>query len=201
MGANLKRVDRRCTDRPIGVVLSPEPCSVEWSSMENHDWHACFDLHAARLLLYARQWLSDRASAEDAVQGAFVKVWRGLRSGGSPDLPLLYAAVRSEALDLLKGHARRRARETRVVLEATNGDGWWEDDPLVSAERAVAVRGALEHLPIEQREAVVLRVWSGLSFPEIARTLGENENTVAARCRRGLAALEKLLPEGCREST
>ena len=112
-------------------------------------------------------------------------------------MPLLYAAVRSEALDLLKSHARRRAREDRVT--AGSGHGWWEDDPLVSQERAAAVQGALEQLPIEQREAIVLRVWSGLSFPEIARTLVENENTVAARFRRGLAALEKLLPEGCRE--
>jgi len=168
--------------------------------MENPDWHACFDRHAARLLLYARQWLPDRASAEDAVQGGFVKVWRGCRSGGSVDLPLLYAAVRSEALDLLKGHARRRARETKVAIDGAHEDGWWEDDPLVSAERVAAVRAALEQLPIEQREAIVLRVWSGMSFPEIARILGENENTVAARCRRGLSALQKLLPEGCRES-
>jgi RNA polymerase sigma-70 factor (ECF subfamily) len=98
---------------------------------------------------------------------------------------------------LLKSRARRRAREDRVA-DGSDRD-WWEDDPLVSQERAAAVQGALEQLPIEQREAIVLRVWSGLSFPEIARTLGENENTVTARCRRGLAALEKLLPEGCRE--
>jgi len=165
--------------------------------MDDPAWHAWYDLHAARLLLYARQWLADRASAEDAVQGGFVKVWRGYRAGETPDVPLLYAAVRSEALDLLKSQARRRAREDRVT--AGSGDGWWEDDPLVSQERAAAVQRALEQLPIEQREAIVLRVWSGLSFPEVARTLGENENTVAARCRRGLAALEKLLPEGCRE--
>ncbi len=161
------------------------------------DWESLYDSHADRLLLYARQWFADRASAEDAVQGGFVKVWRGCRPGETPDVPLLYAAVRSEALDLLKSHARRRAREDRVA--DGSGNDWWEDDPLVSQERAAAVQGALEHLPIQQREAVVLRVWSGLSFPEIARALGENENTVAARCRRGLAALEKLLPEGCRE--
>ena len=166
-------------------------------SMDDPAWHAGYDSHAARLLLYARQWLADRASAEDAVQGGFVKVWRGCRPGETPDVPLLYAAERSEALDLLKSHSRRRAREDRVVA-GSNRD-WWEDDPLVSQERAAAVQTALEALPIEQREAIVLRVWSGLSFPEIARTLGENENTVAARCRRGLAALENLLPEECRE--
>ena len=166
-------------------------------SMDDPAWHAWYESHAARLLLYARQWLADRASAEDAVQGGFVKVWRGCRPGEMPDVPLLYAAVRSESLDLLKSHSRRRVREDRVA--DGNDRDWWEDDPLVSQERAAAVQGALEALPIEQREAVVLRVWSGLSFPEIARALGENENTVAARCRRGLAALEKLLPEGCRE--
>jgi RNA polymerase sigma-70 factor, ECF subfamily len=165
--------------------------------MDDPAWHAWYDRHAARLLLYARQWLPDRASAEDAVQGGFVKVWRRCRSGEMPDVPLLYAAVRSEALDLLKSQARRRAREDRVA-DGSDRD-WWEDDPLVSQERAAAVQGALEALPIQQREAIVLRVWSGLSFPDIARALGENENTVAARCRRGLAALEKLLPEGCRE--
>ena len=168
-----------------------------WLSMDDPAWHAWYDRHAAGLLLYARQWFADRASAEDAVQGAFVKVWRGCRSGGGPDMPLLYAAVRSEALDLLKSRARRQAREDRVA-DGSDHD-WWEDDPLVSQERAAAVQNALEQLPIEQRETIVLRVWGGLSFPEIARTLGENENTVAARCRRGLVALEKLLPEGCRE--
>jgi RNA polymerase sigma-70 factor (ECF subfamily) len=183
--------------RSASLSLQKTPDFGAWLSMDDPAWHAWYDRHAARLLLYARQWLADRASAEDAVQAGFVKVWRGCRPGETPDVPLLYAAVRSEALDLLKSRARRRAREDRVV--AGSSHGWWEDDPLVSQERAAAVQRALEQLPIEQREAIVLRVWSGLSFPEVARTLGENENTVAARCRRGLAALEKLLPEGCRE--
>jgi DNA-directed RNA polymerase specialized sigma24 family protein len=93
--------------------------------MDDPAWHAWYDRHAARLLLYARQWLPDRASAEDAVQGGFVKVWRRCRSGEMPDVPLLYAAVRSEALDLLKSQARRRAREDRVA-DGSDRD-WWED--------------------------------------------------------------------------
>jgi len=183
-------------DRPNQFVSFRQP---PFPAADSHapGWESLYDDHAPRLLVYARQWLADLSSAEDAVQGGFVKVWRGYRPGETPDVPLLYAAVRSEALDLLKSHSRRRAREDRAA--ARNGHDWWEDDPLVSQERAAAVQRALEQLPIEQREAIVLRVWSGLSFPEIARTLGENENTVAARCRRGLALLEKLLPEGCRE--
>ncbi len=163
----------------------------------NCDWQILYDAHAGRLLLYARQWLADRAAAEDAVQGGFVKFWRSCQRGARPDVPLLFAAVRSEALDLLKGSARRRARENRVA--AGGNDWWWDADPLLSRERAAAVQGALEQLPIGQREAVVLRVWSGMTFSEMAHTLGENENTVTSRCRRALAALERLLPEECRE--
>lgn len=161
------------------------------------DWERIYDAHAAGLLVYARQWLGDRASAEDAVQGAFVKVWRSSesRGGSGRDIPLLFAAVRSEALDLLKTSSRRRLREERAAVD----DAWWEDDPLVGREREIAVRAALDELPAEEREVVVLRVWAGLTFSQIAATLDANENTVTARCRRGLKSLERLLPEECRE--
>lgn len=161
------------------------------------DWERLWNAHAARLLLYARQWLGDRASAEDAVQGGFVKFWRvwSSRGGAEPDVPLLFAAVRSEAIDLLKSSARRRSREERAAID----DAWWEDDPLVGRERQSAVRGALEALPPEQREVVVLRIWGGLSFADIARMLDANENTVTARCRRALETLGRRLPEECRE--
>ncbi len=160
-------------------------------------WERLWDAHAPRLLLYARQWLGDRSSAEDAVQGGFVKCWRTCRERGvaAPDLPLLFAAVRCEALDLAKSSARRRVREGVAAVD----DAWWEEDPLVGRERQAAVRRALEGLSPEQREVVVLRVWGGLTFAEIARALDANENTVTARCRRGLETLEKLLPEECRE--
>jgi RNA polymerase sigma-70 factor (ECF subfamily) len=161
------------------------------------DWQRLWEAHAPGLLLYARQWLGDRASAEDAVQGGFVKVWRACaaRGGAAADAPLLFAAVRSEALDLLKSRSRRRAREERAAVD----DTWWEEDPLVGRERQAAVRAALEGLRPEEREVVVLRIWAGLSFADIARTLAVNENTVTARCRRALGKLKRLLPEDCRE--
>ena len=161
------------------------------------DWERLWEAHAPGLLLFARQWLCDRSSAEDAVQGGFVKFWRAscARGGAAADVPLLFAAVRSEALDLLKSSARRRQRERRAAAD----DAWWEEDPLVGRERQAAVHAALAALKPEQREVVVLRVWAGLTFAEIARALDANENTVTARCRRGLETLERLLPEECRE--
>ncbi|MFM7138250.1 MAG: RNA polymerase sigma factor [Planctomycetota bacterium] len=76
---------------------------------------------------------------------------------------------------------------------------WWDADTLAECERAEAVAQAIAALPLEQREAVVLRIWGGLTSAEAARTLGENINTVAGRYRAALAKLRHLLPEACHE--
>jgi RNA polymerase sigma-70 factor, ECF subfamily len=161
------------------------------------DWERWYDAHAARLVLYARQWLPERADAEDAVQAGFVKFWRSRATPEAADLPLLFTAVRTAALDLAKARRRRADREQRVA-----GGGvaaWWDGDTLAERERAEAVARAIAALPLEQREAVVLRIWGGLTFAEAARTLDENINTVAARYRAALAKLRQLLPEACHE--
>ena len=54
---------------------------------------------------------------------------------------------------------------------------------------------------VDQREALVLRIWGGLTFTAIARTLDENMNTVAGRYRTALTKLRHLLPEACHDTT
>lgn len=166
-------------------------------SGDDPDWQAWYDAHAARLLLFARQWLPDRADAEDAVQAGFVKFWRNRPRPAATDVPLLYAAVRSAALDFIKSRSRRSRRETRVAGDRATT--WWDADAVVDRERADAVQAALGSLPIEQREVVTLRIWGGLTFAEVARTLDENMNTVASRFRAALAVLGTRIPEVCRE--
>jgi RNA polymerase sigma-70 factor (ECF subfamily) len=61
------------------------------------------------------------------------------------------------------------------------------------------MRRALQQLSEEQREVIVLRIWVEMTFAQIADTLGENQNTVAARHRTALARLKTLLPEECHE--
>lgn len=161
------------------------------------DWQTWYDAHAARLVLYARQWLPERADAEDAVQAGFVKFWRSRATPEAADLPLLFTAVRTAALDLAKSWRRRVGREQRVASGAAAA--WWDGDTLADRERAEAVARAIAALPLEQREAIVLRIWGGLTFAEAARTLGENINTVAARYRTALAKLRHLLPEACHD--
>lgn len=167
------------------------------SEADRGGWQAWYDTHAAPLLLYVRQWLPCRADAEDAVQAGFVKFWRQQAEPQAAHLPLLYTAVRCAALDLLKTRARRTQRET--LAQAPEDDAWWDTDTLAERERAVQMRQALEGLPPEQREVLILRIWGELPFQEIATALGAPLPTITARYRYALAHLKKLLPEDCHE--
>lgn len=161
------------------------------------DWRAWYASHAARLLLYVRQWLPERADAEDAVQSGFVKFWKHKPDPRDADVPLLYAAVRCAALDMIRSRSRRAKREETAMLDFD--DCWWDADTILERERAEQMQRALAKLPEEQREVVMLRIWGEMTFAEIADTLDENINTIAARHRYALASLKKLLPEECHE--
>lgn len=160
-------------------------------------WRSWYETYAARLLFYVRQWLPERADAEDAVQAGFVKFWKHKPHPLQADLPLLYATVRCAALDMLRSRSRRSKREEAVMLDFD--DCWWDADTIQERERAEQMQRALAKLPEDQREVVLLRIWGELTFAEIAQTLDENINTIAARHRYALATLKKLLPEECHE--
>jgi RNA polymerase sigma-70 factor (ECF subfamily) len=114
-------------------------------------------------------------------------------------VPLLFAAVRSAALDLLRARTRRERRDTQAAGDRTTS--WWDADTVADEERAAAVQAALAGLPIEQREVVTLRIWGGLTFADIARTLDANINTVTARFHSARAALALQIQEACRDAT
>ena len=168
-----------------------------FSQPREQSWRECFRAHAPKLLLYARQWLLCRADAEDAVQAGFVKFWRHKPEPQQPDIPLLYTAVRTAALDLIKRNRRRQIREDVVALDTP--DIWWDADSSEERERAEKLQAALETLDAPQREVVVLRVWSDLTFADIAHTLGESINTITSRYRYALANLKKQIPEESHE--
>src|SRR5215470_18833525 len=87
--------------------------------MENiashEDWKSCFSEIGPGLLLFARQWVRSAADAEDIVQEAFVKFWR--RNHNIDNRALLYATVRSIALDFIRRDKRRARREATVFAE------------------------------------------------------------------------------------
>src|SRR4029077_2881365 len=87
--------------------------------MENvathEQWKVCFSELGPGLLLFARQWVQSAADAEDIVQEAFVRFWR--RNQSFENRGLLYAMVRSIALDLIRRDSRRARREAVAMSE------------------------------------------------------------------------------------
>src|SRR5688572_2579367 len=151
-------------------------------------WRTCYEQLAPKLLLFARQWCASMADAEDVVQNAFVRFWRHQPQAGPEHYPLLYAAVRTSALDLIRSHDRRVKREADDRVEVTREDTPVFDTTIDQREHAEAVQAALSQLPQAQREVVVLKVWGELTFAQIAQALGESINTIASRYRYALEA-------------
>jgi RNA polymerase sigma-70 factor (ECF subfamily) len=131
-----------------------------------------------------------RTEAEDAVQDVFVRLattTTDLRAVRDPRAYLL-TMVRRSACDQVR---RRRASEPldELLVESTR------PQPQVAAEAAAATL-ALRRLPAEQREAVYLRHFLGLTFAEIAGVAKVPTFTAASRCRKGIEKLRALLGAG-----
>ena len=144
------------------------------------------DRHAAALVLYARQWCS---CPEDVVQTAFLKL---VRQRTRPDnlLPWLYRVVRNGAIDASRSARRRQKYEHRAAAYAPV---WFvpTEDPTGLDARAAAA--ALAELPIEVREIMVAHLWGGLTFEQIADTVGGSASTAYRRFALGLDLLRLKL--------
>lgn len=169
--------------------------AADGTRAENDDlaWRAALAELGPRLLLFARQWVRCPADAEDIVQDAFVRCWRRHRASAAESSALFFAAVRSSALDFLRREQRRQTREARAVEETAPLFAAAAAGAEDSAERSAALEAALETLPVEQREVLVLKIWSELTFADIAAVLGIKPDTAASRFRYALHALRKQL--------
>lgn len=158
------------------------------------DWRDWFDATAPALVLFARQWTDSHADAEDVVQEALVRFWRSGRHRAGDPKAYLFASVKRAALDARRGRLRRARREAEAALGRGPAEPLF-DSPLERDEWRAGVEAALALLPEGQREVVVLKVWGGLTFPQIAGVVGVGPNTAASRYRYALEALRRRLAE------
>jgi RNA polymerase sigma-70 factor (ECF subfamily) len=142
--------------------------------------------------------LGDAHLAEEVSLEVYMQVWRQAASyaprRGTP-ASWLTTIARSRALDRLRSRAGRRSRE-RALEEALDAAAPGGSDPfLYSAERERSrlVRNALSALPPEQRRAIELAYFAGLTHAEIAKRSGEPLGTVKTRIRLGMMKLRGLL--------
>jgi RNA polymerase sigma-70 factor (ECF subfamily) len=142
----------------------------------------------------ARRILRDDALAEDAVQDAFLAIWRGaarfLPERGKASTWIL-TLVHRRSVDLVRREQRRR---TDVLPEAAPllATAAVEDELWLRLERE-RVQAALAKLPDRQREAIELAYYGGFTQSELAERLGEPIGTIKSRMFTGLARLRELL--------
>jgi RNA polymerase sigma factor (sigma-70 family) len=157
-------------------ILSPQAVTQLW------------DEHSAGLVLYARQWCD---APEDIVQEAFLLL---ARQTVAPDnlAGWIYRVVRNRAINAARAKSRRSRRETAV----SRREAWFDaaGEKHVDAAAATVV---LQALPLAEREAIVARLWGGLSFDEIARLTGSSTSSVYRNYQRGIAAMRERLDRPC----
>lgn len=141
--------------------------------------------HGAALLLFASIVSGDRGRAQDALHQVFLKL---IENGGLSQVmdkkAYLFACVRNAVLNDSKIERRHTALEV---------DSIWFSPPDRDYVGEQNLRRALNALPDDQREVIVLHVWGELTFSQIGELLGLSSNTAASRYRYALAKLRDLM--------
>ncbi|MFL6530860.1 MAG: sigma-70 family RNA polymerase sigma factor [Chthoniobacterales bacterium] len=151
------------------------------------------------LLATAMRVLNNVKDAEEVVQEAFVQIWeKASVYDAHRGKPLTWAMTltRNKAIDHLRRVQRRRRLQDEVTEEAKIWDQMIENDSSDEAqthERKDIVRSAVIQLSAEQRRAIEMAFFGGMTQQEIAQKLDEPLGTVKARIRRGLLKLRQNL--------
>ncbi len=160
-----------------------------------------YDASSAKVFGLAMKILGDRAAAEETTLDVYTQVWRRISTydaeRGTPGSWLMTLA-KHRAIDRFRSHYLERGRQ--VPLEqAAELPGHEESPEQYSAglERQRLVQDALGSLPVEQRQAIALAYYWGLSQSEIADQLKLPLGTVKTRIRLGMIRLREVLaPHG-----
>ena len=159
-----------------------------------------YDRYVGLVYGLARRVLGDDARAEEVTQEVFVFVWeqphRFDPSRGSLR-SWLGVLAHHRSVDRVRSEVRRARGEARVNPVDVVTDAHGEvDDELSGAWLADRVREALDQLPPEQREAIVLAYYGGRTYRQVATDLDIPEGTAKSRLRLALSKLDDLLRPG-----
>jgi RNA polymerase sigma factor (sigma-70 family) len=139
--------------------------------------------------------LADRALAEDAVQEAFLDLWRGSARWDPARAKLstwICVLAHRRAVDIARREARRDTAPEQA--ETWAADAYTTEELVVLREDRRDVQSALEQLTTTQRNVIELAYYGGLSQVQIAHRLDLPLGTVKSRVSQALRTLRKLLP-------
>lgn len=185
------------------AALEPVRAQPDWIDMMRRtaagDHAALAELYDASSHLVfglALRILGDRDTAEEAVVDVYAQAWREAKNydaARGTACAWLMTLARSRSIDILRSQRRERATdplESAGDVEASTPD---PEAATSDAERHRFVHGAMNSLSSEQREAIELAYFAGLSHSEIAARLGQPLGTVKTRIRLGMMRLREVL--------
>ena len=156
---------------------------------------ALYDRYHVLAFSLALRVVNDRGRAEDVVQDAFLSVWRKAASyaaGRGSVKTWLASIVRNRAIDIVR--ARRESDgDDEAVLLALRDPGPDILEAVTASLDRTTIRDAVVQLPLEQRRAIAMAYFEGLSHSEIAEASGLPLGTVKSRIRLGMHRLRDLL--------
>jgi RNA polymerase sigma factor (sigma-70 family) len=175
--------------------LSDEALVALAARSENSALAELYDRYGRTAYGLAFRILRDQTLAEDAVQEAFLAVWRTasrfVPERGKASTWIL-TLVHRRAVDVVRREQRRRSesldRAPEPAVEGVEEDAWLR----LQRER---VQAALRNLPDAQREALELAYYGGFSQSELAERLGQPLGTIKSRMFTGLSRMRELLGE------
>jgi RNA polymerase sigma factor (sigma-70 family) len=148
-----------------------------------------FNEHHRRIYLYCLRQLGSPEEADDAVQATYLNACRSLKDGFEPEAAQawLFKVAHNVCLTRQRSSYRRARVERPHDLQAVQDT---VAAPEVSGDELFGLDEALAGLPDQQRNAILLREWQGLSYREVATKLGVTQaavETLIFRARRSLA--------------
>ncbi len=158
-------------------------------------WRHIYLKYKDDLLTVARSLVCDVEAAEDCLQDVFVS----LASDRCRIRSNLKGYLLSCVVNRARGHLRKRCAQSNCQvnmqsrMRTQRSDASNPANVLVREDQMQRVARALEKLPIEQREVVVLRLQGDMTFRQIAEMLDITVNTAQSRYRYGMEKLRQLL--------
>ena len=156
-----------------------------------------YDRYKAILFSLILRILNSRPEAEDILQDVFIQVWNKAKAFDEERgraFTWLVTLSRSRAIDRLRQLGSRERTATEASRHAPE---LWADaeEDAIKSEQSEVVRNALAELPEEQRRALLLAYFEGLTQTEIAERLQTPLGTVKTRMRSGMIKLRELLAD------
>lgn len=153
-----------------------------------------YDRTSAKLMGVCLSVLKDRAAAEDAVQDAYVKVWRNAeryRSNGLSPMTWLITIARNTAIDRLR--RRRAGEDAETPIDSLPSGAMSPEGAAIAASEARRIVTCLDELETDRRAAVTGVYLQGLSYADLAARFDVPLNTMRTWLRRSLIALRECM--------